>query len=86
MTILAGVVDAATFHLDGNDVEGRLIVSATSLRVEIDSAHIGMRVRHGFRIDGSMTAVEQERSIELRGSSQSGTVIPRSRIARPDPA
>jgi hypothetical protein len=66
VTILAGIVSAATFHFDRNDVEWRIVVSAASLSVKIDSANLRIRVRHGFRIDGSMTAVEQERSIELR--------------------
>jgi hypothetical protein len=51
VTILAGIVDVATFHLDGNDVEGRIVVSATSLGVEIDSIYPRMRGQHGLRID-----------------------------------
>ena len=40
VTILASVVDATTFHLDGDDVRGTVIVLAARLRVKIDAAHV----------------------------------------------
>src|SRR5579863_6377560 len=39
VAILAGVVHPATFHFDGDNVRRRVIVQATRLRVEINSAH-----------------------------------------------
>jgi hypothetical protein len=39
VAILAGVVDPAAFHLDGDNVRRRVVVLATRLRVEADSAH-----------------------------------------------
>ena len=40
MTVLARVVDTTTFHLDGDDVRGAVIVLAAGLRVKIDAAHV----------------------------------------------
>jgi len=40
VAILARVINAATLHLDRDNVEGAAIVLATSLRVEIDSTHL----------------------------------------------
>ena len=40
VTILAGVIDTTTFHLDGDDVRGAVIVLAAGLRVKIDAAHV----------------------------------------------
>jgi hypothetical protein len=51
MAILAGVVDAATLHLDRNDVLRLAVVSAASLRIEADSAHIGLSIGHGYRVE-----------------------------------
>jgi hypothetical protein len=35
VAILAGEVDAAAFHFDGDDVERRVVVEAAGLRVEV---------------------------------------------------
>lgn len=51
MTILASVVDATTFHFDRNDVQRRAVMSASSLRVEINSAHSGMTNGHAYRVE-----------------------------------
>jgi len=40
VALLAGIVDAAALHLDGDDVELGPIVSAARLRVQIDSANV----------------------------------------------
>lgn len=40
MTIAAGIVEAAAFHFDGNDVRGSVIVPTTSLEIEIDAANV----------------------------------------------
>lgn len=39
VALLAGVVDAAAFHLDRDNVENGSIVSAARLRIQIDSAN-----------------------------------------------
>jgi hypothetical protein len=41
VAVLACVVDAATFHLDGKDVEYAAVVSATRVRIEVDPANFG---------------------------------------------
>ena len=40
VTVLAGVVDATTFHLDGDDVGGAVIVLAAGLRIKINAAQV----------------------------------------------
>lgn len=40
VTVLARVVDTTTFHLDGDDVGGAVIVLAASLRVKIDATQV----------------------------------------------
>ena len=35
VAVLAGVVDAAAFHFDGNDVERGVVVEAAGLGVEV---------------------------------------------------
>lgn len=37
VAILAGVVDTATLHLDGDDIQSGFVVSAACLRIETDS-------------------------------------------------
>ena len=39
VAILAGIVDAAALHFDGDNVRGTAVVLAASLRVEIAAAH-----------------------------------------------
>ena len=39
MTIFAGIVQTATFHLDSNDITRPVIVRAASLAVEIDAMY-----------------------------------------------
>ena len=39
VAVLAGVVGAATLHLDRDDIYRLVVVSTTSLWIEIDSAH-----------------------------------------------
>jgi hypothetical protein len=39
MAIFAGVVDAAALHPDGNDVQGRVVVSTARLRIQSNAAH-----------------------------------------------
>lgn len=40
VAILAGIVEAATFHLDGDDVGRPAIVLATGLYIEIYAMHV----------------------------------------------
>jgi hypothetical protein len=40
MAILAGIVDAATSHPDSNDVDRRVVMGASRLRIYIQSTHI----------------------------------------------
>jgi len=40
VAIMAGVIDRAAFHLDGDDVGGAAPMSATGLRIEIDATHL----------------------------------------------
>jgi hypothetical protein len=40
VAILAGIVNAATFHLDGEDVRGTVIMLAAGLRVEMDATYV----------------------------------------------
>jgi hypothetical protein len=50
MTILTGVVDAATPHLDRNDVFGLAVVNAACLRIKAYSAHTGLSIGHRYRV------------------------------------
>ena len=40
VAILAGVVDVAAVHFDGDDVDGGAVVSAAGLRIELEAADI----------------------------------------------
>ena len=60
VAVLAGIVDTATLHLDCNDVQRAVVVSAARLRVEIDSLDARMHVGHGFR-----ETIESWRTIAL---------------------
>lgn len=46
VAVLACVIGAAAFHLDGEYIESGMIVSATGLRIDIDSANFGARRGH----------------------------------------
>ena len=37
VAILAGVVDAAAFHFDGDDIERGVVMEAAGLRVEVQA-------------------------------------------------
>jgi hypothetical protein len=43
VAVLAGVIDTATPHLDGNNVENTPVVSAASVHIEVDSADFVVR-------------------------------------------
>ena len=47
VAILAGVVDAAALHLDGDNVGGAVVVGATSLGIEVQAADFGSVCGHG---------------------------------------
>jgi hypothetical protein len=49
MAILARIVNAATFHLDGNNVSGSVPVFATSLRIKMDTTHFWKIYRHAVK-------------------------------------
>jgi hypothetical protein len=51
VTVLTGVVGVAALHLDCDDVHRLVVVGASGLSVEADSAHIGMRRWHGYRVE-----------------------------------
>lgn len=40
VAILARVILTTTFHLDGNDVERRVVMAAACLRIQIDAVHV----------------------------------------------
>ena len=46
MAVFAGLVEAATFHFDGDDVERGMVMKATGLGIEIQAADIGSGLRH----------------------------------------
>lgn len=48
VAIFAGIVDAATFHFDGDDVERGVVVEAASLGVEAEAADFGSGGRHAI--------------------------------------
>ena len=47
MAILAGVVEAAALHLDGDDVCGVVVVEAAGLRIEVQSVDFWSGCRPG---------------------------------------
>lgn len=49
MAVLAGVVKAAAFHFDGDDVERGMVMKAAGFRIEIQAADIGRGWRHWMR-------------------------------------
>jgi hypothetical protein len=51
VTILAGVVDAATPHLDRDDVLRLAVVSAAGLWVEAYPSHTGLKIGHRYRVE-----------------------------------
>jgi hypothetical protein len=57
VAVFAGVVEAATLHPDCDDVFQLAVMSASRLRVEADSADIGigigMTMWHGYRVEDS---------------------------------
>lgn len=50
VAVLASVVQAATFHLDGDNVRRPVIVRATGLRIEIYATHAWRGPRHRFSL------------------------------------
>jgi|SRR5215472_8265904 len=48
VAILAGVVEAAAPHLDGDDVGGAVVVEAAGLGIEVQSADFWSVCRHSF--------------------------------------
>ena len=51
VAVFAGVVDAAAFHLDRDDVQRAAIVGAPGLGVEIDAMHGWRTVCHTNRVE-----------------------------------
>ena len=49
VAVLAGVVKAAAFHFDGDDVERRMVMKAAGFRIEIQAADIGSSWGHWIR-------------------------------------
>jgi hypothetical protein len=47
MAILAGVVEAAALHLDGDDVGGAVVVEAAGLGIEVEAADVWSFCGHG---------------------------------------
>ena len=47
VTIFAGIVDAATFHLDGDNVGGAMVVEAAGFWIKVESRDFGRECRHG---------------------------------------
>jgi hypothetical protein len=41
VAVFASVVDAAAFHLDGDDVGGGVVVEAAGLRIEVEAVNGG---------------------------------------------
>jgi hypothetical protein len=50
MALLAGVIDAAAFHPDGNDVEFGSVMSAACRGIEFDPANFRVRQWHIGRL------------------------------------
>jgi len=48
VAILAGVVEAAALHLDGDDVHEAVVVEAAGLGIEVQAADFGSVCRHSF--------------------------------------
>ena len=41
VAVFASVVDAAAFHLDGDDVGGGVVMEAAGLRIEVEAVNEG---------------------------------------------
>jgi hypothetical protein len=46
VAVFAGVVDAAAFHFDGDDVERGVVMEAAGLGIELEAADFGDEWRH----------------------------------------
>jgi hypothetical protein len=51
VTLLAGKVNPAAFHLDGDDIQRAVVMGTASLGVEIDSKNARTQDGHGFRVE-----------------------------------
>jgi hypothetical protein len=49
VAVFAGVVDAAAFRFDGDDVERRVVVETASFWIEAEAADFASGVRHAMR-------------------------------------
>ena len=80
VAVFAGVIFAATLHLDGDDVGGAVIMVAARLRIEIDAAHIKWLRKHSApgeiaysiwpRRASRLERVPDHRSVTLAASSK----------------
>lgn len=52
VAVLAGVEEATAFHFDSDDVEGRVVVEAAGLRIEMKAADFWNGGRHGMSEEG----------------------------------
>jgi|ERR1700723_3762416 len=91
VAILAGIVQAATFHLDGDDVGRSVIVFTTGLRVEIYTTHARRSQRHRFSLTRcreftrSSTILRRSHRSRVTGP-QSGSPISSAAFDRKRPA
>jgi hypothetical protein len=62
MAILAGIVGAATLHLDRDNVYGLIVVGAAGLGIQTYSVHLGTRFSHAYRVEPD----EPDRAARMR--------------------
>jgi hypothetical protein len=63
MAFLAGKVGAAALHLDRDNIQGSLVVSAPGLRVQPNSTHLGTKFCHPHRVEPAGCLYEKLLSI-----------------------
>lgn len=51
VAVLAGVVETATFHLDGDDIRGAVVVEAAALWIEVEAANFWRFLRHALPLE-----------------------------------
>jgi hypothetical protein len=64
MAVGAGIEEAATFHLDGDDVGWSVIVPATGLCIEIYAVYSRGSGRHNFSLANKNSADRQQLFVE----------------------
>ena len=51
VAIFAGIVLPTALHLDGNDIDRRVVMSTARLRIQLNAEYVWSRLVHGYRVE-----------------------------------